>query len=165
MSTPPALPSSLWIVAWASLAGQAMLLVTQAGRPHDGLSLVVSVLLGALVVGYVSAGVVRARTIRLLLAWVVLVLSLVGELVALPSTDEGQLTVLLLSLTTTVLAMGGLASFCRSEWYAWQRTRPPTDVGAPISPLVAIGVLVGVLGGLTGPVEHGFRMEVRVADR
>lgn len=50
------------MVAWASLAGQAVLLVRQGMRLDDEVSLVLSVVLGALLVGYVSAGVVRART-------------------------------------------------------------------------------------------------------
>ena len=81
----PPLPSSIWVVAWASLAGQAVLLAWQGVRPDDEVSLVLSVVLGALLVGYVSAGVVRARTVRLAFAWVVLVLSLIAELVGLVS--------------------------------------------------------------------------------
>ena len=85
-ATPP-LPSSIWVVAWASLAGQVVLVAWQGGRFDDEVSLVLSVALGVVVVGYVSAGVVRARTVRLVLAWVVLVLSVIGGLGGLVSVD------------------------------------------------------------------------------
>lgn len=153
-SATPALPRSIWVVAWASLAGQVTWLLAEGGRLDDAVSLTVSVVLGGLLVGYVSAGVVRARTVRLVIAWAVLLLSLVGELVALVLADDlGQASVAVVSLATSGVALAGLAGFHRSDWYAWQRTRPPVHEGAPIGQLVAIGVLVGVLGGLMGPVD------------
>lgn len=154
------------MVAWASLAGQVVLLVRQSGRLDDEVSLVLSVVIGALLVGYVSAGIVRARTVRLVLAWVVLVLSVIAELVGLVSVDDlGQAALVMLSLATTAVALAGLARFRRTDWYVWQRTKPSTHEGLPISQLVAIGVLVGVLGGLTGPVDGGFDVRISVADR
>ena len=162
----PPLPRSIWVVAWASLAGQAVLLVRQGGRLDDEVSLVLSVVLGALLVGYVSAGVVRARTVRLVLAWVVLMLSVIGGLVGLVSFDDlGRTAPAVLSFATTAVALAGLARFRRSDWYAWQRTRPSSHEGARIGQLVAIGVLVGVLGGLIGPVDDGLDVHVNVADR
>jgi peptidoglycan/LPS O-acetylase OafA/YrhL len=162
----PPLPSSIWVVAWASLAGQVVLLAWQGVRPDDEVSLVLSVVLGALLVGYVSAGVVRARTVRLAFAWVVLVLSLIAELVGLVSVDDlAQAALVVLSLATTALALAGLARFRRTEWYAWQRMKPSAHEGARIGQLVAMGVLVGVLGGLIGPVDDGLDVRTSVADR
>lgn len=163
-ATPP-LPRSIWVVAWASLAGQAVLLVRQGGRLDDEVSLVLSVVLGALLVGYVSAGVVRARTVRLALAWVVLVLSAIVEVVGLAPVDSGQAALAVLSLATTAVALAGLARFHRTDWYAWQRRRPSAHEGTPIGQLVAIGVVVGVLGGLTGPVDDGLDVRISVAHR
>ena len=164
-ATPP-LPKPIWVVAWASLAGQAVLLLQRGGRLDDAVSIFLSVVLSALVVGYVSAGVVRARTVRLVLAWVVLVLSVIGELAGLGSVDDrGQATLAVISLATTAVALAGLARFRRTAWYAWQRTKPPGHDGAPIGQLVAIGVLVGALGGLTGPVDDGLDVRIQVADR
>jgi hypothetical protein len=139
-ATPP-LPSSIWVVALASLAGQAVLLVREGARLDDEVSLVLSVVLGALLVGYVSAGVVRARTVRVVVAWVVL------------------------SLATTAVALAGLARFRRTDWYAWQCKKSPVHDGARIGHLVTIGVLVGVLGGLIGPVDDGLDVRISVADR
>lgn len=153
------------MVAWASLAGQVVMLLRQGARVGDEVSLVLSVVLGALLMGYVSAGVVRARTVRLVLAWVVLVLSAIGELVVLVSVDDlVEAGLAVLSLATTVVAIAGLASFRHSEWYAWQRTKPSVQEGAPIAQLIAIGVLVGALGGLTGPDDDGLDVDIRVAD-
>jgi len=164
--TTPPLPRSMWVLAWAPLAGQALWLVEQGVRLDDAVSLVVSVVLGALLFGYVSAGVVRARTFRLVLAWVVLVLVLIGELVGLVFGDDvRQGGFAVLALATAALALAGLATFHRTEWFAWQRTKPPAHEGAPIGQLVAIGVLVGVLGGLIGPMDNGLDVPVAVSDR
>ena len=165
VATPP-LPRSIWVVAWAALVGQAVLLVEEGGRLDDEVSLVGSVVLGALVVGYVSAGVVRARTVRLVLAVVVLVLSAIAGLAGLVSVDDpGEAALAVLSLATTAVALAGLARFRRTDWYAWQRTKPPAHEGAPIRQLVVIGVLVGVLGGLAGPVNDGLDVRVTFANR
>lgn len=161
VATPP-LPSSIWVVAWASLLGQVVLVVQQGVRHDDEVSVAFSIVLSAILVGYVCAGVVRARTVRLVVAWVVLVIGLIGELVGLTSAD-GPLA--FVSLATTVLALAGLAKFRRTEWYAWQRTRPSVRDGAPISGLVAIGVLVGVLGGLAVQVDDGLDVRISTAGR
>lgn len=163
--TPP-LPRSIWVVAWASLAGQVALLLRRGGRLDDEVSLILSVVLGALVVGFISAGVVRARTVRLVLAWVVLVLSAIFGVIGLFTVDDlTRVAFNAVSLATTAMALVGLAAFSRTDWYAWQRTRPPARDGAPIGKLVAIGVLVGVLGGLTGPVDDTVDVRVSIAGR
>lgn len=156
----PALPSSIWVVAWAALAGQALLLVQQGVRIDDPISLLGSVVLGALLVGWVSAGVVRARTVRLVIAWVMLVVVLVLELADLGSA--GMSAAELPSLATTAVTLAALARFHRTEWFAWQRTKPSGHAGAPIGQLVAMGVIVGVLGGLTGPVDDGLDLRVSI---
>jgi hypothetical protein len=162
-ATPP-LPSSIWVVAWASMAGQAGLLAQQGVRLDNELSVVLSVVLGAVLVGYVCAGVVRTRTVRLVLAWFVLVLGLIADLVDLLSVDDlGQAPLVVLSLATTVVALAGLVRFRRTDWYAWQRTKPSVRDGAPIGQLVAIGVVVGVLGGLAVPVDDGLDVRISVA--
>lgn len=171
VATPP-LPLSIWVVAWASVVGQAELLLRRGPQVGDEGSLFLSVVLGALVLGYVSAGVVRARTVRFVLAWVVLVLAVLGELVELVSVDDlGQAAHAVVALSTTAVALAALASFRRSDWYAWQRTRPSPHDGAPIGELVAIGVLVGVLGGIIGAADDGrhgrdgLDVRVNVAER
>lgn len=163
---PPPLPRSIWVVAWASLLAQVGALLRRGVRVDDEVSLIGSVVLGALIVGYVSLGVVRARTVRLVIAWIVLVINLVGGLVGLLSLDSsGDAVLAVLSLATTGAALAGLANFRRSEWYAWQRKKPSRREGAPIGGLVAIGVFVGVLGGLIAPFDGGVDATVSVTDR
>ncbi len=167
-ATPP-LPTEIAVLAWASLAGQVVVLADRGANQANAISLLVSMALGALLVGYVSAGVVRARPIRVALAWIVLVMSLVAETVGLAYVDGFEEGVVgLASLATTVVSLAALYRFGRTRWYAWQRTRPSTHLGAPIRGLVAIGVLVGVLGGVVGvpeDAETGVDMTVRVAEK
>lgn len=161
-SAPP-LPRSIWLVAWASLAGQALLVLRNGGRVDDDVSQVVSMVLGALLVGWVSAGVVRARGMRIVLAWVVLTLGFIGGVAEVIWThDLGGLVHAVLMLATSAASLLGLATFRRSDWYAWQRTRPAAREGASIRRLVAIGVLVGALGGYVGLGDGGISMRVNV---
>ncbi|MGN0065327.1 MAG: hypothetical protein ACI379_13895 [Nocardioides sp.] len=159
----PPLPGSIWVVAWASLAGQAVALLDRGTRSGDETGMLLSVVLGAVIVGYVSAGVVRARPIRVALAWLVLVLSGGGELFLLLSGDTQDELVGLALVATSVVAIAALWSFCLSDWYAWQRGRPSTGLGESIGGLVLIAVVVGVLGGMAAPAENGIQLNVRVA--
>lgn len=120
-------------------------------------------ILGAVLVGYVSAGVVRARRVRVVLAWVVLTLAFIGGLANLVSIDgPGQAAHAVLALAAGGGSLAALAKFCRTDWYAWQRTRPSAREGASIGHLVVIGVLVGALGGYVGLVETGVTTRVKV---
>ncbi len=167
--TPP-LPRSIWVVAWASLAGQIVFLLDRGVRSDSEIAVAASLLVGALVIGYVSAGVVRARTVRLVLAWLVLGLSGIAELVfvidhaSYGAPEDSEFLIALAGLATTTAALVGLWRFQRSSWFAWHRHqhrhRLPTPV--PVTALVAIGVLVGVLGGLVGPTATGTNVEPRI---
>jgi hypothetical protein len=129
----------------------------------DEAAQVVSIALGGLLVGYVSAGVVRARRVRIVAAWVLLTLGVVGGIADLVSVDDvGQAALDLLALTATAVSLVALARFSTSDWYAWQRTRPPARDGASIRQLVVVGVLVGALGGYVGIVDGGVTMQVDV---
>ena len=159
----PALPPSIWVLAWAALAGQVLLVARHGGRVGDDAAQVASMVLGAAVVGYVSAGVVRARRVRVVLAWVVLALGSIGGVADLGSADgAGEAALAVLALVVGGAALAGLAGFCRSDWYVWQRTRPSTREGASIRRLVVVGVLVGALGGYVGLVDDGVTARVNV---
>lgn len=152
-SAPP-LPRSIWVVAWASLAGQALLVLRNGGRVDDDVSQVVSMVLGALLVGYVSAGVVRARRIRIVLAWVVLTLGFAGGLAeVIWAHDPAGVVHAVLMLATSVASLLGLATLRRSDWYAWQRTRPTAREGPPSA---------SWLGGYVGLGDGGVSMRVNV---
>lgn len=161
--TPP-LPASIWVVALAALVSQVLMLTEQGLRGGDAVSLGVSVGIGAFLAGYISAGVVRARLIRLVIAWLLLVLSFLAHLAEVASgaaSRQGPLAVVSLTLATVLLA--GLAAFHRTDWYAWQRRKPPAREGARIGQLVAIGVLVGVVAGVVAPSEDGLNAKISVS--
>jgi hypothetical protein len=160
--TPP-LPTSIWVLAWTSLVSQGLAVLDRGVRDDETVFLLVSAALGALIVGYVAAGVVRARTIRVALAWIVLVLTGLSEIVSLAS--GGSTPFVLVDLVLTVVSLVALARFSRSDWYRWQRARPPTSAGPSITGLVAIGIAVGVLGGLVVPAEDGVRFRINSAER
>jgi hypothetical protein len=158
--TTPPLPTSIWVLAWVSLASQVATFVLRGAKAENEASLIGSVLLGVLLVVFVSAGVIRARMVRVVLVWVVLALSGLAELVGLFNPDTAADVVgSLVGLATTVVSLVALNQFRQSAWYAWQRTKPPTDQGESISGLLAIAAVVGVLGGLVGPADDGFRFE------
>jgi hypothetical protein len=162
-ATPP-LPTSIKVLAGVSLLSAVTPLVEQ-GVKQDAVSLVVSVVLGALLIGYISAGVVRARTVRLVLAWLVLSLSLVFGVIGLLLSDGQDVVRALVSVAITAVSLGALERFRHTEWYAWQRTKPSTKVGAPIHGLVAVGVLVGALGGCVDGLDDTVHVSVQVAEQ
>ncbi|NHC24685.1 hypothetical protein G6553_16085 [Nocardioides sp. IC4_145] len=142
-------PPSAWVLAWASVVMQ---LVTLADRGTAGeQSALVSMPLAALLVAYVSAGVIRARMVRTWLAGIVLVLVVLASVIDLvtgPSLTE------LLGTGAAVVALGAFVSYLRSDCFA--RLRADRDASpAGLGGLVALAALVGALGGLTAPVEPG----------
>jgi hypothetical protein len=97
VTSPPPLPGSIWVVAWASVAGQLAVLVPAGVRDAD-VSMVGSVLLSVLVIGWVSAGVVRARPVRLVVA----------SQRTRPPVHEGASVVPLVAVAALVGVLGGL---------------------------------------------------------
>ena len=163
----PTLPTSIWVLAWASLAAQLVALLDRGARTDDETGMVVSALLGAVVIGFVSAGVVRARLVRVFLACFVLVLSLVAEVAELVdgghAPEDVDTMLLMAGVATSAVALAALWNFCRSDWYRWQRTKPSPALGESIGGLVLIAVAVGVVGGITAPADDGMNLTIRVA--
>ena len=113
--------------------------------------------LSALVVAWVSSGVLRARTVRTWLAGILLVLgALFGGLGLLEDTS----LLAVVRVVAIVVAAVALVAYTRSDWYAGlreTRRRVPALGG-----LVALAFLVGALGGLTAAPDTD---EVRVYNR
>jgi hypothetical protein len=147
----PGLPASAWCLGATSLAGQVLALADRGLSRSEEPWVLVSVALSALVVSWVSAGVLRARTGRLVVAWlvlgVVLLFSVVGTLSQLP-TPSG---VAALGFALSLVQLVALAMFCRSDYFRRQRSHSWPGTEPSIAGLVLIAVLVGVLGGLTAP--------------
>jgi hypothetical protein len=135
------------VLAWASVVMQ---LVTLADNGTAGeQSALVSVPLAALLLAYVSAGVIRARMVRTWLAGIVLVLVVLASVIDLfagPSLLEVAGT------AAAAVALGAFVSYLRSACFARLRA---DRVASPIGfgGLVALAALVGALGGLTAPVD------------
>lgn len=158
--TPPRVPGSAWLLGWACLAAQV---VSFAGRgATDAESAFVSVPLNALVVAWVSYGVLRARMVRTWLAGIIIgLVSLLAliELVVSPSV------VVFAHAATSAVALAAFVAYLRSECFAHFRAQP--DGGGPdLAGLVTLAVVVGALGGLTvddpGPGEGDSGFHVRI---
>lgn len=146
-ASPPAVPGVLWAFAGIFLAEGVVQALVNGPKP-DGTSLVGSIVLGVALVVFFSVGVTRARGIRTGIVAVLLVLAVLAGVVGVavdPSVDGIVVTVL--SAVQAVL----LWRYTRTDWWAWQRTRP--EGGRSPVPLLALAVAVGVLGGVAdGPV-------------
>lgn len=138
-------PSSAWVLGWASLAAQ---LVTLADRgPASGESALLSVPLSALVVWWVSSGVLRARMVRTWMAGIVLLLvAVLGPISLL--VEPSPLSIL--GAITGVVAFAAFVSYVRSDLFAQLRAEPARTPAA-FGGLLALAVTVGALGGLTAP--------------
>lgn len=154
LEAPPEVPSEAWAFAWACLAGQVVSLVTN-GR-HDSNNLVLSMLLGVVVVGWVSHGVLTARGIRVGLVWVLFVLAGLFQLVTLFDDPSGGVA---LDLAITVIQLVLFIRFTATDYFKWQRTRP-REPGPSLSGVMVIALLVGALGGVIGAQHDGVRTEV-----
>src|SRR3712207_9060777 len=64
---PHALPAAAWVLGLSCLAGQLLQLAEVGAKQADD-GLLLSLVLGAVATAWVSSGVLRARTIRLVLA-------------------------------------------------------------------------------------------------
>ena len=128
----------------ASLAVQVLLVVRHGGRVGEEDSQVVSIVLGGPLVGYVSAGVVRARRVTIVVASVVVSLGVVGGIADLVSGDDVDAT----AYTALIVRALSLArrrrpwtarsstSFCTSADRAltsdaWQR-RPDRQIATTV---------------------------------
>lgn len=147
----PPLPGSAWALAWSCLSGQVVLVADRGLRHSEPALVLISMVLGAVLVAWVSAGVLRARIVPLALAWVLLVISLVGA--AFEVVDGGiDDPFVLLNLATAVAAVVALGRFCTSDYVRIQRSRPAA-ARPPIGGLLAIAVVVGLLGGLVATAD------------
>ena len=158
---PERLPLAAWALGAACLAGQLVLMADVGVRPMDG-GWVPSMALGAVLVGWVAAGVLAARSVRLVLVGALFVLIAVVHAVAVVDAElSGGWEWPVAHLTASVLQLAALTWFTRTSYFAWQRDRPELP-GPRLTPLVVTAVLVGVLAGMTAPPTDGVRVEVNL---
>ncbi|KRF21005.1 hypothetical protein ASG90_00895 [Nocardioides sp. Soil797] len=153
LATQPAvdrLPQSAWAIAWLFLVGQVVLLVTRGVNPADWPMVVVSMLLTAVIVRWLASGVLRARTVRLAIVWILLSLATGLSLVGLLIDPAATTAVDLVDFAFTVAELVALGAFCRTNWFK-NRRRSPNVSRSALAPLLLVVVATGLLGGLTAP--------------
>ena len=146
--TPLRMPTAAWALAWSSVLAQVVTIADRGTRSDEAWAVVVSMLVGALIIRWFASGVLSARTGRLVVTWVLLVLAFVVETVAV--VDEalsGQVGMPALHLVTSVLMLGSLWWFTRTSYFAWQRTRPRRP-GPSRAGVLAVAVVVGLSAGV-----------------
>ncbi|WP_395690265.1 hypothetical protein [Nocardioides sp.] len=143
-------PPSAWALAWMCLAGQVLALAARGPSRSDPVWVLLSMVLSAAVVAWVSAGVLRARTGRLVLVWIVFGIQLLLVVAGLATGESG-----LAAALEVVPAVGqavALWCFCRTDWFRQERERGGDEAGRPsVAGLVLVAVVVGALGGFTAP--------------
>lgn len=144
------MPRSAYVFAWLCLVAQLVQLAHRGLSRSDGVWVFLSMALSALVLSWIAAGVLRGRTVRLVLVWILIVLGTVltglGIVFDLSGTSGWDLLDLLLALGQ----VAALAAFCSTDYFQWQRAHPSVP-GPDITALVALAFVVGLLGGLTAP--------------
>lgn len=148
------LPASAWVLACACLIGQLLALVDRGFNSSDGTWVLLSIVLSALVVGWVSAGVLRARTGRLVLVWILFTAELVASVFSVIDGFSAPADMAILGLAASLTQVVALALFCRSRYFQRQRSHPAPEAEPSIAGLVLVAIVVGALGGLTS-AENG----------
>jgi hypothetical protein len=144
LETPAAgrLPVSAWVLGWLFLADQLVGLVQRGLSRSDAVWVVLSVVLTAVVVRWFAAGILRARTGRLVVVWVLLALVLLFSLLG------GDL----LATTFAAAQIAALGVFSSTDYFRRQRSRHDAT-GRQLRALLAIAVVVGILGGITASAD------------
>ena len=146
----PSLPRSAWALGWTCLAAQALSLADRGlDQSHVGW-VTMSVVASAVVVGWVSAGVLRAKRFRLGLVWFSFVVAAVFSFIGVihPGATHGFVG---LGLAAAVAQLVALALFTRSRYFREQRSELSAGRQPDIAGLVLVAAVVGGLGGLTAP--------------
>ena len=160
----PALPVPIaaWALAWSCLADQVLLL-GERGADSSAAEMLVSALIGAVVVAWVSDGVHTARRGRLMLVWVISVLAAVLYGAALlDASVAGASDWRFVSFASSLVQLACLAWFTNTEYFAWQRSRPQAAASG-LGGLILVAVLVGALAGVIGaPEEAPVRLQINL---
>ena len=148
------LPASAWVLAFSCLMGQLMALADRGFNQSDGTWVLLSIVVSALAVGWVSAGVLRARTGRLVLVWILFAAELIASVFSVIDGVSTPAAMAILGLAASLAQVVALALFCRSRYFQRQRSRPGQEAEPSIAGLVLVAIVVGALGGLTSNA-HG----------
>jgi hypothetical protein len=160
VAPPERLPTSAWLLGWASVALE-VLRVADRGISRSGPFLVLlSMTLTALVVAWFAAGVLRARMPRLAVVWLLLAAGVLLQLVGLMRGMAGPGA--LLQLVAAVVQAAALGALCRSAWFRSQREAGRRGAGPEIGAVLALAVVAGALGGLAAPPGDDAPVQLRI---
>ena len=160
---PDRLPAAAWALAGSSVLGQAVAFADRGVKSDEEWAVLLSMLLGALIIWWFAAGVLSARTGRVVVTWLLLVVAFVAETVAVvDEAGRGQVGMPVLHLVSTVAMIGSLMWFSTTPYYSWQRTRPRVP-GPSRTGVLAVAVLVGLSAGLVA-TDDGAPVRVQVGD-
>jgi hypothetical protein len=159
---PDRLPAAAWALAWSSVLAQAVTVLDQGVKTDEDWAVPVSMLIGALVIWWFAAGVLSARTGRLVVTWVLLGVAFVVEtVVVVAEALDGTVGITLLHLGSSVAMIGSLWWFTTTPFFSWQRTRPRVP-GPSRTAVLTVAVLVGLSAGLVqADGEAPVRVRVR----
>lgn len=161
---PGAVPLSAGVLALSCLAAEAVTIADRGTKTSGETGIVVSMALGALLVGWFSLGVLRARSVRTTLVALLLAVSLLVTIAALlEAATPSEVVVAIGGIALAAVPLAALGWYTTTDWHRWQRLHPGSPAPSATS-LVLVAALVGVLGGLTPPAEQGspFRVEIRL---
>jgi hypothetical protein len=143
-------PRAAWAMAWLFLVGQCVDLMARGPKSAGLQWIAISMLLTGLVIRWVADGVLRGRTARLAIVWILLSAVTSLSLVGLAIRPSGWGAHDLLSFGFTVAQLITLGVFCTTGYF--RSRRAGLDVARPaLAPLLVIAITTGVLGGLTAP--------------
>ena len=156
------LPTVAWVMAWLFLAGQTADLLALGASSSDLPWVMASMALSALVVRWFADGILRARTVRLVVAWILLsAATSLGLLGLLVSWDQAG-PAALVACAFTVAQLAALGVFCSSGYF--KACRRGTNVPrSALAPLLMIALATGLVGGLTAPpTQEATTTQIRV---
>ena len=144
-------PRAAWAMAWLFLGGQCVDLMARGPNSADLQWVAVSIVLTGLVIRWVADGVLRGRTARLVIVWILLSAAMSLSLLGLVIDPSAIGVEDVLSFAVTVAQLVALGVFCTTGYF--RSRRAGSDVArSALAPLLIIAIATGVLGGLTAPV-------------
>lgn len=147
-------PQEAWMLGWVCLAAEFAILLEHGAQSSESIPL--SIILGALVIGWFSYGVLCARMIRTFIVWVLFILALVIDLVDVVDHATGWAVA---NTAFSALQLYCLHRFTSTDYFH-ERRRDPRRAYASVAGIVALGVCVGILGGVVGTESSDLRVQV-----
>lgn len=155
MTEPPAavtLPGSAWAFGGLCLVGEALQLLDRGPSTSDAVVVVLSVVLSALLVWWFANGVMRARSGRVIVVWVLLALNAGLQFVATMAAGvDGASGLAWLAVALSLGQVGAYAVYSRSAYFRSQEMLHGR-AGVALGGILLLAVLTGAMGGLTQPV-------------